>query len=201
MSKLLIIETINNRFASEGKTLEQALNLILDCMDQRKARHLEIEYFTAFTKSKFMDRLKHECEFLHISSHGTTDNGLEKGNRHVLEIGRKEERGQTIKNGRQVTPNEIKELEIKAKTVFVSACFSGHNDMANAFFNDRRKGVYIGPCRRIDFEKAFLVALHFYRGAFLEKSLRKGMNNISKDYTMGPHGTYYYFQSPRDIKE
>ena len=199
MSKLLIIETINNRFASEGKALEQSLNLILDAMDQRIARHFEVEYCTAFTKSKFKNLLQTDCKFLHISAHGTSNNDLKKGNRHVLEIGKKEERGQTIKEGKTVTPKEIKKLEIKAKTVFVSACFSGHNDLANAFFNDRRKGIYIGPCRKIDFEQAFLVALHFYRGAFLEKSIKKGINNVLKDYTLGPHGTYYYFKSPTDL--
>jgi hypothetical protein len=206
VKKLLIIETIDNLAGvSEGKAIEQGLRLMLDYMDQRIARHLKIEPCQeAYTKSKLKKLLKKDVDYLHISSHGCVKrklNGrkLEKGNRHVLEIGRKEKRGKIIKEGIFVTPDEISSAQVKARNVFVSACFSGHEDLAKAFFKDRRNGVYLGPCRKVSFDTALLVALNFHRGLFLDQSIRKGMNYVLKDRSLGQSGTYYYFMSTRDL--
>lgn len=191
MKRLLTIETINNPAgASEGRAIEQCLKLMLDYMNQRTARHLKIDPCQqAYTRSKFLKLLKEDVDYLHISAHGK---------RSALEIGRKEKRGKIIQKGTDITPDEIRDAGVKAKYVFVSACSSGHEDLAEAFFSDRRKGIYLGPCKKIDFEKALLVALNFYRGLFLENSLRKGINYVARDRSIGP-STYYYFESPRDF--
>ena len=206
MKRLLIIETIDNLAgASEGKAIEQGLKLMLDYRDQRLARHLKIEPCQeAFTASKFLKLLKKDVDYLHISSHGCVKRKLkgrklEKGNRHVLEIGRKEKRGKTIREGTFVTPDEIRSVQAKARNVFMSACFSGHEDLAKAFFEDHRNGVYLGPCRKVSFDTALLVALNFHRGLFLDQSIRKGMNYVVKDRSLGQSGTYYCFMSPRDL--
>jgi len=206
MKKLLIIETIDNKTgASEGKAIEQGLKLILDHMDRRKGRHLKIKPCeTAFTKSDFEKLIRKDVDYLHISAHGTTRkkiNGktLAKEDRHVLEIGRKEKSGRRIRTGEIITPSEIKKIPVKARNIFVSACFGGHRDLAKVFFNDRRKGIYLGPCRGISFDTAFLVAIHFHRGGFLDQSIRRGINNVRKDRSLGRSGTYYYFKSPTDF--
>jgi len=206
MKKLMIVETINNLVgASEGKAIEQGLKVMVDYMDQRSARHLKIEPCQeAYTKSEFLKLLKRGVDYLHISAHGCVKTRLdkrklEKGNRHVLEIGRKEKHGGIVKEGTFVTPDEISGIGVKARNIFVSACFAGHEDLAKAFFSDGREGVYLGPCRKVSFDIAYLVALNFHRGLFIDQSLRRGMNYVVKDLSLGPSGTYYYFESPRDL--
>lgn len=206
MKRLLIIETIDNLAGvSEGKSIEQCLKLMVDSIDQRVARHLKIDPCQeAYTTSDLLKLLKKDVDYLHISSHGCVKRKLkgrklEKGNRHVLEIGRKEKRGKIIREGIFVTPDEIRSAQTKARNVFVSACCSGHEDLAKAFFDDRRNGVYLGPCREVSFDTALLVALNFHRGLFLDQSIRKGMNYVVKDRSLGQSGTYYCFMSPRDL--
>jgi hypothetical protein len=200
MKRLLIIEAIDNPDASEGKAVEAGLKLIRDYMDQRAARHLKIEPCQeAYTKPKFLKLLKKDVDYLHISAHGDIMKKHERDNRHVLEIGRKEQRGKIIKKGVLVTPNEISKVRVKARNIFVNACFSGHEDLARAFFSDRRKGIYLGPCRKVSFDTAFLVALNFHRGLFLDQSIRKGIKYVDKDRSIGSSGTYYYFESPNDF--
>lgn len=202
----MILETINNLAgASEGKAIEQGLKLILEYMDQRTGRHLKIESCKeAFTKQEFGRLLRREVDYLHVSAHGckrSKINGkkLEKKDRYVLEIGRKEKSGKIIKRGEFVTPSEIKKIPVKATNIFVSACFSGHEDLAKAFFSDERKGIYLGSRKKISFDTAFLVALHFHRGCFLDQSITKGVDYVNKDRSLGRSGTYYLLRSPRDL--
>ncbi len=56
----------------------------------------------------------------------------------------------------------------------------------------------MGPYGKVDFDTAFLVALNFHRGGFLDQSIRKGMKYVDKDHSLGP-GRYYYSRSPKDL--
>lgn len=188
MKKLLIIETINN-MASEGIALEQGLKLMLDYTDQRTGRHLKISPCkTAFKKSDFLKLIKKDVDYLHISAHGEIEN---------LEIGRQEKRGKILKKGDTVTAEEIENTPVKAKNIFVSACFGGHKKFFEAFFSDKRDGVYIGPCRKVPFDEAFLTALNFHRGIFVDQSLSKGISYIKKDNSV--KSSYQYFKSPKHL--
>jgi hypothetical protein len=152
----------------------------------------------------FSGSLCRDVDYLHISAHGSSRKKidgklLDKENRHVLEIGRKEECGRIIKRGELITPSEIRRISVKAKNMFVSACFGGHKDFFKAFFKDERKGVYMGPCRAVDGDLAFLVALDFHRGAFIDQNIRRGINLVGKILRSSGKGTYYYFRSPKDL--
>ena len=194
MKTLLIIETINNLGASEGVALENALNLTQDYIDQRERyskQYLRIKPCQkVYTESKFLKLLGKDVDYLHISAHG---------DKSGLEIGRKEKRGKTIKRGLTITPNKIRtEVNVKASRVFVSACNAGHKELAKAFFSDGRDGIYLGPCRKVNFDEAFLISLSFHRGLF-DKSLEAGRDIVLKDGRLFDRGTYYYFRSPQDL--
>jgi len=195
MKKFLIIETINNRAgASEGKALEEALKLWKDYADQREAGHLEIEPSEeAYTESEFRKLLGKSVDYLHVSAHGES-----KGNIHRLEIGRQEERGKIIKRGVFVGSDLVREAKVKARRILVSACFSGHQEFAEAFFSDNRLGVYLGPCREVDFVTAFAVALSFHLGLY-NKSIKVG-RSIDDKGRIFSSGTYYYYRSPQDLR-
>lgn len=189
MKKLLIIESIPDRHkASEGEALRQALEIMKRTWDGRVVRHLNIVVRQAFTKKSFLNLLKEESDFLHISAHGDI-NKTDKKNRHVLKIGK----------GKIVTPEEIQKSKPRAKIIFVSACFAGYFDLASAFFDKKKGGLYLAPMRNVPFDEAFLVALQFHRGAFLEKSKRKAMIYI-KDLKGGiKERTYRLYEFPKDF--
>jgi hypothetical protein len=162
VKRLLIIETIPDRHeAFEGEALRQALELMKKAWDGRICRHLKIDVKLAFTKRSFLSSLEEECDFLHISAHGRR-----KDSAHVLVIGK----------GVEVTPEEVAKKSLKAASIFVSACHAGHRDLANAFFSNGRAGFYLAPVSEPPFDEAFLVALQFHRGAFLEEFAKKGIN-------------------------
>ena len=164
MKTLLVIETIPDRSASEGKALKQALEIMKRGWDGRTSRHLRIIVKKAFTKKEFCSLLQKDTEYLHVSAHGLVAKG-ERKNRHMLIIGREIE----------VEPDEIRKWKPKARHVFISACSTGYKDLASAFFDfdKKKKGTFLAPVREPYFDEAFLIALQFHRGAFLEGSMRK----------------------------
>jgi hypothetical protein len=200
MKKLLIIETIpDSNDITEGMALKQSLEIMKKSWDKRTTRQMEINVEQAFTKKAFLDKIEEQTDFLHISAHGNKDNTI---NQHVLFIG---------KTKKKVIPDEIKNCNCKATGIFVSACCTGYNDLASAFFSDGREGFYLGPVSKPLFDEAFLVALQFHRGAFLEEFANKGVNagkirvgkrtqNLVLELKSVKR-KYNLFEFPRDLKK
>jgi hypothetical protein len=185
MKTLLIIETIPDRRASEGKALKHALEIMMKSWDGRTMRHLKIIVKKAYTKKKFRSLLQKEVDYLHISAHGDISEG-DKRNRHILLIGK----------GLKVKPDEIRRWKPKARNIFVSACSTGYEDLASAFFDfdKTKKGRFLAPLKDPYFDEAFLIALQFHRGAFLEGSYRKALRYFEELSSVKK--TYGYFTFP-----
>ena len=200
MKRLLIIETIPDRHgASEGIALKQALEIMKKSWDGRTTRQLKIDVEQAFTKKSFLSKIEEETDFLHISAHGKKE---KTGDRHILLVG---------KTGKEVTPDDVKKRNPKAACIFVSACCAGYNDLASSFFCNGRKGFYLAPVSKPPFDEAFLVALQFHRGAFLEEFAGKGVN-VGKERVgkrtrnlvaelKSVKRKYGYFEFPRDLQK
>jgi len=148
---------------NEAKTLKQGLKLMMKAYDQRRIRVKEIKEHTAETKQDFLNWLQKDTDFLHVSCHGSHDTGntvlsiTQGGNVTSEDIWRTEK-------------NKITTLNIKAKVVFMNACGTSCKDLREAFFKSGKKTLryYIAPRVEVPFDEAFLVALLFYKKAFLD---------------------------------
>ena len=158
MMKLVLIEGLPKyEGVNEAKTLATALKLMTQAYTKRTRRSLKIRPHTASDKQDFLNWLEKDADFLHISAHG----GIEKGHSFLKVTG-----------GGTVTAKDIEDLTIRAKCVFLNACQTSRNDMAAAFFRaSRRRGQmhFVSTRARVPFDEAFLVALLFYKKAFVEK--------------------------------
>jgi len=74
----------------------------------------------------------------------------------------------------KVTAEDIKNLQIKAKVVFLNACQVSRDDMAEAFFKTRKQNrrYYIAPRKDVPFDEAFMLLCSFIR----EPSSKRGQN-------------------------
>lgn len=186
MKRLLIIETIpDQNDVCEGNALKQSLEVMKKSWDNRTTKFLTIDVINAFTKKAFLNLLEEETDYLHISAHGT----WKKGSGHILIIG----------NKKVITSENIRKHKPKARNIFVSACHTGFYDLASAFFDfDRKKrGFYIAPLKEPPFDEAFLVALQFHRGAFLEEYSKKGICHGKERVS---NRTIRYFEELKSIK-
>jgi len=147
MPCLLLVEGLPKyEGINEAEALATALRIMIKGYDRRTTKSLKIITHTA----------KNKEDFLHISSHGKFEN-----NHTTL----------YITNGGKVTAEDIKNLNIKAKVIFLNACQVSRDDMANAFLkagNPKRR-YYIAPRKDVPFDEAFIVALLFYKRAFLDR--------------------------------
>ncbi len=196
MKRLLIIETIND--LNEGKALKEALELMKKTWNGKTTKYLNIDLKEAYEKSTFLNYLKEETDYLHISAHGQWNKRKRK---HVLKIGENIE----------ITPDDIRKHKPKASNIFVNACRAGHFNLAKAFFDfdPKKKGFYVGPVGEPYYDGAFLVALQFHRGAFVEEfsqGINKGKERVSKkairyvEELKSIPAEYKYFDFPKDLK-
>ena len=157
MPRLLLVEGLPKyEGINEAEALATALRIMIKGYDRRTTKSLKIITHTATNKEDFLKWLQHTTDFLHISSHGKFEN-----NHTTL----------YITNGGKVTAEDIKNLNIKAKVIFLNACQVSRDDMANAFLkagNPKRR-YYIAPRKDVPFDEAFIVALLFYKRAFLDR--------------------------------
>lgn len=179
MRTLLLIEGIHKyERINEAQALANALRLMMKGYDGRRTRGLQIITHTAKNKKDFLKWLERKTDFLHISSHGRVENG-----RTVLHI----------TQGGKVTSEDIERLHIKAKVIFVNACEASHKDLANAFFKagKHRRRYFIAPKVEVPFDEAFIIALLFYKRAFLEKRSRL-INSLKYAYNLKDVKTNYW---------
>jgi hypothetical protein len=158
MVKLVLIEGLRKYdYVDEARVLATALRLMTRAYTKRRSKSLRIIPHIAANKKDFLEWLEKDTDFLHISAHG----GIEEGHSYLK-----------ITAGGKVTARDIENLDIKAKCLFLNACQTARDDMANAFFkaNKHRKKMYfISTKARVPFDEAFLVALLFYKKAFVER--------------------------------
>lgn len=172
---------------NEAVAISDALNIMRKSVDGRRDRYLRIYPNTANKKSHFLKLLECKTDFLHISSHGSRIEG-----KTFLDI---------TKSGK-VSADDIRELDIKAKIIFLNACQTSRKDMANAFF---KAGTYpfryfIAPFKEIPFDEAFVVALLFYWKAFLKgvplKNTKKLFDALEYAYKLKDISTNFFFWEP-----
>jgi len=167
---------------NEAKALATALRIMKRGYDQRKVRNLRIVAHFAKDKEDFLQWLQRNTDFLHISSHGKCRRG-----HTVLDI----------TQGGKVTAEDIEDLRINAKVIFLNACQVSREDMADAFFKagKPRCRYYIAPQEDVPFHEAFITALLFYKRAFLEKrpKLYSALNYV---YKLKDIKTEYWFWKP-----
>jgi hypothetical protein len=158
IKKLVLVEGLPKyEGVHEAEALTDALELMKRAFNEKRRKSLVIESHAAEDKTDFLNWLERKCDFLHISSHGE----IGKDGKSVLNITR----------GGKVTAKDIQDLDVKAEVVFLNACQTSRNDMADAFFraSRRRKMYFISTRARVPFDEAFLVALLFYKKAFVER--------------------------------
>lgn len=160
MTQLILLEGLPKyEGINEAKALADALRLMMKGYEGRRTRGLKITPHTAKDKEDFLRWLERKTDFLHISSHGR----VEKGHTALY-----------LTQGGKISAEDIENLEIKARVIFVNACQVSRRDLADAFFKAGRprRRYYIAPRVDVTFDEAFLVALLFYKKAFLEKRPR-----------------------------
>jgi len=183
MRRLILIEGLPKyERVNEAKALAYALRIMKRGYDQRKVRNLKIIAHTAKNKEDFLQWVQRQTDFLHISSHGK----VEKGRTTLY-----------ITQGGEVTAEDIENLQIKAKVIFVNACQTSREDLANAFFKAGKPicRYYIAPQENVPFQEAFITALLFYKRAFLEKRPRL-FSALNYAYRLGDVKTTYWFWTP-----
>ena len=172
---------------NEAYTISDSLNIMRKSIDERRARHLQIDPHTAENKDHFLNLLETKTDILHISSHGSSIAG-----KTVLEI----------TNGGIVTAADIKGRKISARIIFVNACQASRTDMANAFIEKSKTEhrYFIAPFNEVGFDEAFVVALLFYWQVFLKGIPIDNSNKILKalEYAYKTKGvsTKYNFWVP-----
>jgi hypothetical protein len=127
-----------------------------------------------------------DVDYLHISAHGKRLK-TKRGTVHALTIGRNV----------VIKPDDIRKWKPKAKNIFLSACGTGYDDLLDAFFDfdNKKKGTIIAPAKDVPFDEAFLLALQFHRGAFLEGSQAKAKRYFEDSETIDK--TYYHSTYPK----
>jgi len=179
MRRLLLVEGLQKyEGINEAQVLADALRLMMKGYDGRRTRSLKITQHTAKDKRDFLQWLERKTDFLHISSHGRVEKG-----RTTLHI----------TQGGKVTADDIENLNIKAKVIFVNACQVSRKDLAEAFFKagKPKKRYFIAPRVDVPFDEAFLIALLFYKRAFLEKRQRL-FNSLKYVYKLKDVKTNYW---------
>ena len=185
MTRLTLVEGLPKyEGINEAKAIADVLKIMKRGLDPRKAKSLDIKTIRATSKEHFIKSLENTTDFLHISSHGDRD----KDNNTYL----------YITNGGIIYPDEIKELKIKAKVVFLNACLTAKEDMAKAFLEANNSSrFFIAPRKEVKFNEAFIVSLLFYRNAFLNevniKSERAVFKALKRVYKLGDIKTHYSF--------
>jgi len=188
LPKLILLEGLPKyENVNEAYAIADALEIMKKSCDGRRARHLKIIPHTAENKADFMRWLEKDTDFLHISAHGDRVN-----NQTILKITR---------NG-TLTPKEVAELNIKAKVIFMNACQQSRKDMAEAFFKAGKPKYrfFIAPFKEVPFDEAFLIALLFYKNAFLERTSLENSKSLfkalEKVYTMRIKTSYFFWEWP-----
>ena len=184
MPKLTLIEGLPKyEGINEAKAIADVLKIMKRGLDPRQSKNLSIKAIRANSKEHFIKSLERTTDFLHISSHGDRD----KNNKTYL----------YITNGGCIYPDEIRELKIKAKVIFLNACLASKRDMANAFLeaNNSSFRFFIAPRKEVKFNEAFIVSLLFYRNAFLKpiniESKRAVFNALKRVNKLGDVKTHY----------
>ena len=157
MVKLTLIEGLPKYDqVNEAKVLSDALKIMMKSLDGRRSRHLHIIDKTANSKTAFMKYLASDTDFLHVSCHGDRIN---------------QKTYLYITNGAYVSAEDIAQIDIKAKVIFLNACTTSRKDLAEAFLEagTPRYRYFIAPHIEVPFDEAFIVSLLFYRKAFLRK--------------------------------
>jgi hypothetical protein len=184
MRRLILLEGLPKyERINEAKALADALHLMMKGYDGRRTRGLKITPHIATDKGDLLQWLERKTDFLHISSHGR----VEKGRTTLY-----------ITQGGKVTADDIENLQVKAKVVFVNACQASRKDLADAFFKagKPKQRYFIAPRVDVPFDEAFLIALLFYKRAFLEKRPRL-FNSLKYVYNLKDVKTnYWLWQSP-----
>jgi hypothetical protein len=162
--KLVLLEGLPKyEGINEAKTLKQGLKLMMKAYDLRRTRVKKIKEHTAGNKQDFLNWLQKDTDFLHVSCHGSHDTG-----NTVLSI----TQGGTVTSEDiwRTEKTKITSLNIKAKVVFMNACETSCKDLREAFFKAGKKSLryYIAPRVEVPFDEAFIVALLFYKKAFLD---------------------------------
>lgn len=171
--KLVLLEGLPKyEGINEAKTLKQGLKLIMKGYDRRRIRSKIIKDHTATNKDDFLQWLQRDTYFLHVSCHGERKKGITR---------------LYITQGGWVTAKDIwnksdkaKCLKINARVVMVNACETSSKDMREAFFEagKHRLRYYIAPHEDVPFDEAFLVALLFYKKAFLDTFAKRKYDMI-----------------------
>jgi hypothetical protein len=184
VTKLTLVEGLPKYDGiDEANAIADALNIMKKGLGDPNSKKLLINSIRANTKKEFTKALEKQTDFLHISSHGERD----KVNTTYL----------YVTNGGCIYPQDIEELKVKAKVVFLNACLTSRKDMANAFLNanDPEFRFFIAPRNEVTFDEAFLVSLLFYRNAFLKtinfQSGRAVFKALNKVYKLGDIKTKY----------
>jgi hypothetical protein len=184
VTRLILVEGLPKYDGiDEANAIADALNIMKKGLGDPKSKNLLINSIRANTKKEFIKALEKQTDFLHISSHGERD----KANTTYL----------YVTNGGCIYPQDIEELRVKAKVVFLNACLTSRKDMANAFLNanDPEFRFFIAPRNEVTFDEAFLVSLLFYRNAFLNainfQSGRAVFRALNKVYKLGDIKTKY----------
>lgn len=183
MLKLTLLEGLPKyEGVNEAKALASALRIMMKGYDQRKVKNLKISAHRAIDKEDFLKWLSRKTDFLHISSHGKVEKG-----RTVLHI----------TQGGKITAEDIENLPIKAKVIFLNACQVSRDDMADAFFKAGKPNCryYLAPRKDVPFDEAFIVALLFYKRAFLEKR-PKLYSALKYVYNLKDIRTNYWLWTP-----
>jgi hypothetical protein len=193
MTKLTLVEGLPKYDGiNEANAIANALNVMKKGLGNNRSKHLHINSIRANTKQEFTKGLEKNTDFLHISSHGERD----KNNTTYL----------YVTNGGCVYPQDIEELNIQAKVVFLNACLTSRKDMANAFLeaNNPNFRFFIAPRNDVTFDEAFIVSLLFYRNAFLNSiDLRSGnaiFKALNRVYKLGDIKTKYSLWRTRKRK-
>jgi hypothetical protein len=166
---------------SECKALYQSLLLFQREMDGRKLKRplSNKPPFRISSKNDFLNVLQDsQSEYVHISAHGDYEGGstwieFPKG---------------------KVFSDEIADLRIPAKIIFVNACKTWRKDLVNAFLeaSTRRKICCIAPKNEVGYADALLFALLFYKKLLVEGCKRIGVAFNYAYSLQGMKGNYRF---------
>jgi len=180
--KLFLIEGLpKHEGVSECIALHQSLLIFQKGMDGRKLRRplSSKPPFRISNKNEFLNTLQNsQSEYIHISAHGDYESG-----RTWIELPRG-----------KVYSDEIADLEVSARIVFVNACKTWRKDLVNAFLEagTRRKMCCIAPKNEVSYDDALLFALLFYKKLLIEGCKRVGVA-FNYAYSLpGTKGNYWY---------
>jgi hypothetical protein len=193
---------------NEVEALMKALKLMKQSWGANIARSLHIKLHVAEDKEDFLRWLEKQTDFLHISCHGESRNGVTE--LYVMRAG-------------TVSLQEIEGRNIQAKVVFINACQASRKKLAEAFLvtaGKRRHMYLVAPFNDVYFDEAFLASLFFYKREFIERSShlnqtveRKSLNQTVEyiNNLLGTTTTYRIWEKiseqccmlpePKDVEE